>query len=173
MPVTEKYPEKSKLGLYRIHDNYFAFWFKYIYPNKSKIEIGKADYVLRIIDEFLEQHVSFAYEYVCRDLCRTLMQDKVINYTSKGRWWLKNEEIDIVALDEEEKTAYFCECKWSNKKVGEDIYNGLARKSKLVDWNNNKRNNRFILFSKNGFTSKMIEIAKKENVLLVHKDKII
>lgn len=78
-----------------------------------------------------------------------------------------------MALDEETKTAYFAECKWSNKKVGEDIYRDLVRKSHLADWFIDVRTNRFVLFSKSGFTQGMIELARKDNVLLVHKDKAV
>ena len=107
------------------------------------------------------------------DICKDLMKDGLIQYTTIGKWWSKDEEIDIVALDEEQKTAYFGECKWSNKKVGDDIYQDLLRKSQLVDWHKEMRKNKFILFSKSGFTQRMTEISKKENVLLVHKKKVI
>jgi AAA+ ATPase superfamily predicted ATPase len=30
VPVTEKRPEKSRKGIYRILDNYFRFWFRYL-----------------------------------------------------------------------------------------------------------------------------------------------
>ena len=99
------------------------------------------------------------------------MADGVLQYTSIGKWWSKNEEIDIVALDEETETAYFGECKWSNKKIGDDIYKDLVRKSQLADWHKESRKDRFILFSRSGFTQRMIEIARREKVLLVHKDK--
>lgn len=170
IPVTEKYPEKSKLGFYKIHDKFFAFWFKYVFPNRSRIEIGNADYVLGIVKESFDMHVSAAYEDAGKDICRKLMADGIIQYTSIGRWWSKNEEIDIVALDEETKTAHFCECKWSSKKVGEDIYHNLVRKAMLVDWHNEQRKDKFMLFSKSGFTSKMMDIAKKEGVVLIYKD---
>ncbi|MCZ2416357.1 MAG: DUF234 domain-containing protein, partial [Burkholderiales bacterium] len=107
------------------------------------------------------------------DLCRVLMSDGYMRYTTIGKWWSRNEEIDIVALDEETKTAYFAECKWSNKKVGEDIYQNLVRKSHLTDWFNDTRTNRFVLFSKSGFTRGMIELARKDNVLLVYKDRTV
>lgn len=45
-----------------------------------------------------------------------------------GRWWDKNEEIDIVALNEDEKKALFGEVKWSNRLVGMDVYENLKRK---------------------------------------------
>ncbi|MGV8109395.1 DUF234 domain-containing protein [Methanospirillum sp.] len=28
------------------------------------------------------------------------------------RWWLKDKEIDIVGINEKEKTILFCEVKW-------------------------------------------------------------
>jgi len=173
IPVTEKYPEKSKQGLYRLHDKFFTFWFKFAFPNRNRLEIENVDYVLKQIKDTFEHHISTIYEDVCMDICKDLMKDGLIQYTTIGKWWSKDEEIDIVALDEEQKTAYFGECKWSNKKVGDDIYQDLLRKSQLVDWHKEMRKNKFILFSKSGFTQRMTEISKKENVLLVHKKKVI
>ena len=173
IPVTEKYPEKSKQGLYKLHDKFFTFWFKFVFPNRNRLEIENVDYVLKQIKDTFEHHISTIYEDVCMDICKDLMKDGLIQYTTIGKWWSKDEEIDIVALDEEQKTAYFGECKWSNKKVGDDIYQDLLRKSQLVDWHKEMRKNKFILFSKSGFTQRMTEISKKENVLLVHKKKVI
>jgi hypothetical protein len=173
IPVTEKYPEKSKQGLYKLHDKFFTFWFKFVFPNRNRLEIENVDYVLKQIKDTFEHHISTIYEDVCMGICKDLMKDGLIQFTTIGKWWSKDEEIDIVALDEEKKTAYFGECKWSNKKVGDDIYQNLIKKSRLVEWHKDKRKDRFILFSKNGFTSRMIEIAKKENVLLVQRERII
>jgi hypothetical protein len=56
---------------------------------------------------------------------------------------------------------------------GDDIYHDLKTKSRSVAWHNDKRKERFILFSKSGFTQRMLEIAEREKVLLVYKDKVI
>jgi hypothetical protein len=63
--------------------------------------------------------------------------------------------------------------KWSDKPVGIDIYENLKRKAKLVEWGKDNRVEHFSLFSKSGFTDEMKKIAKKEKVLLFHKDKLI
>ncbi len=170
IPVTEKNPEKSKMGIYRLFDMYFTFWFKFIFQNKRFIEIERPELVLKIIKENLEQHVSGIFEEVCRDICFDLMKNNLIQYTQIGKWWSKNAEIDIAALDEEDKTVWFGECKWSNKKVGENIYSELVEKSKLVDYFGKSQKNRYILFSKNGFTENMKKIALKENVLLIGRE---
>ena len=43
-PVTEK--PKSRKGIYSIKDNYFRFYFRFIFPNLEYIEIGETDYLL-------------------------------------------------------------------------------------------------------------------------------
>jgi hypothetical protein len=37
VPITEKNPAKSRKGLYRIKDNFFRFWFRFVFPNMSHI----------------------------------------------------------------------------------------------------------------------------------------
>lgn len=167
VPVTEKYPDKSKLGLYRIHDRFFEFWFKYVFPNRSRLEIGRSKDVMRAIKASFNQHISFVFEDVCREYCLELMRHGQIRFSSIGRWWRKNEEIDMVALDEETREIYFGEVKWSRRPVGVDILEQLKRKAPLVKWNAGKRKERFMLFSRSGFTDALKKRAGKEDILLV------
>ena len=83
-----------------------------------------------------------------------------------GRWWDKDTEIDIVALGEDNKIV-FGECKYSKKQVGLNILNELKEKSKKVIWNNDKREEYYILFSKSGFSQDLIELAKKKNNIIL------
>jgi uncharacterized protein len=167
IPVTEKYPDKSRQGLYRLHDRFFSFWFRYVFPHRSRLEIGNTDYLLGKIRETFDQHLSFVYEDVCRELCLEYLKSGRMSFSTIGRWWQKNEEIDLVALDEESGTIWFGECKWSIKPVGVDVYRDLQRKAGLVAWGPEKRRERFILFSRCGFTDGMLKLALEEDVLLV------
>jgi hypothetical protein len=173
IPVTEKYPDKSRVGLYRLHDRFFSFWFRYVFPHRSRLEIGNTEYLLDKIRETFDQHLSMVYEDVCREFCLELMKSGGISFSTIGRWWMKNEEIDLVALDEESKTIWFGECKWSAKPVGENIYLDLLRKAKLVEWGSMKRCERFILFSKSGFSKGMRKLALQEGVMLVEGWKLL
>lgn len=167
IPVTEKYPDKSRLGLYRLHDRFFSFWFKYVFPHRSRLEIGNTEYLLNKINDSFDQHLSFVYEDVCRERCLELMKSGVMSFSAIGRWWQKNEEIDLVALDEENNTIWFGECKWSINPVGEDLYRDLQRKAGLVQWGRENRQQRFMLFSRSGFTEGMKKLAIQDGVLLV------
>jgi len=93
-------------------------------------------------------------------------EDKFFSIERMGRWWDRNEEIDIVALNEKENKILFGEAKWSNKPVGVNVYKNLRRKAKLVPWGSEDRVEYFCLFSKSGFTEDMKKTAKMENVVL-------
>ena len=161
-PITENI-ENTKKVLYKIKDNYLKFWFSYVYPYQSYLEIENLTYIKNKIENEFDLYVSKIYE----DLARESIWEN-INFPlfKVGRWWDKNTEIDIVGLGENNKIV-FGECKYSNKQVGLNVLNELKEKSKKVIWNNNKREEYYILFSKSGFSQDLIELAKKErNILL-------
>jgi hypothetical protein len=86
---------------------------------------------------------------------------------------MSNAEIDLVALNQDEKSILFGEAKWTAKPVGTNIYEELVEKSEQVEWHNKKRRACFALFSKSGFTSAMLELAKKQGVLLFHGETLV
>jgi hypothetical protein len=67
----------------------------------------------------------------------------------------------------------FGECKWSNRLVDTDVYFDLKRKASKVSWNKNERKEYFILFSKSGFTKKMINLSIEDNIFLVREGNLI
>lgn len=172
VPVTEKNPLKSRKGIYKLQDQFFKFWFKYVLPNKSRIEEGNIDYVLEKIRVDFNLLVSENYEKVAIEIVKA-NEDKFFRIDKIGRWWDRNEEIDLVALNEKENKILFGEVKWSNKPVGVNIYDDLKKKVKNVQWGRQDREEQFCLFSKSGFTENMEKIARIENVVLFHEDKLI
>ena len=172
VPVTEKNPQKSRKGIYKLQDQFFKFWFKYILPNRSKIEEGRIDSVLKIILDDLYILLAENYEKIAQEIIKK-NEERFFTIERNGRWWDRNEKIDIVALNEKEDKILFGEVKWSNKPVGTNIYKDLKGKAELVQWGKEHRNEYYCLFSKSGFTEDMKTIAQKENVLLFHKDTLI
>jgi hypothetical protein len=165
LPVTEERPLKSKKGLYRITEEFFQFWFKFVFPRRGELEMGRLDDVLTSIDRGLPQHLSMVYEKVACELVRRHM-DRFFPFTLIGRWWEKNEEIDLVATHADLNSILFGEVKWSEKPVGIDVYEALKQKSRRVTWGKKGRKEYFCLFSKKGYTEGMRKIAKEENVVL-------
>lgn len=172
VPITEKNPQKSRQGLYRLADNFLRFWFQFVFPYKSEIEIGNLTEILRTFDERFNSLEAVTYEDVCKEFLPK-RDSKVPQFERIGRWWEANEEIDLVGLNNETKEIVFGEAKWSNKKVGVDIYKTLKKKSKEVDWFKKKRKEYFVLFSKSGFTEDMKKLGQQEGLYLIHGDKLL
>ena len=169
VPITEKNPLKSRKGIYKLQDQFFKFWFRYILPNRGSIEEDRVGVVLRKIKNDFNILVAENYESVAKEIIRN-SENLFFPIAKIGRWWERDEEIDVVALSEDGKKILLGEVKWSNKPVGVNIYENLKRKVQKVEWGKGKRNEYFCLFSKSGFTKSMKELAKQENVILFHKD---
>lgn len=157
VPITESNPLKSKKGLYFIKDNFFRFWFHYVLPYKSQLEMGNTNFVLNKIKENFSGFVSKIYE------------DLAISYILKnydvqkcGRWWDKSQEIDAIGIAED--YLIVAECKYSNKKVGVDILENLKEKTTYIDSKYPVR--KYILFSKSGFTPALEELQDSEVILI-------
>ncbi len=165
LPTTEEKPLKSKKGLYRIIDNFFQFWFKFVFPGREKLEMGRTEEVVERIRKEFPAHISLVYEHVAREILWKHRKN-IFPFDSVGRWWHKNEEIDIVAINRELNSILFGEVKWSTKPVGTDVYEDLKHKARMVEWGKAGRKEFFCLFSKSGFTEGMIRKARAEGVLL-------
>lgn len=171
VPVTEPNPEKSKQGLYKIRDNFLQFWFRFIYPYRSYLESGHGEPVLRRLRKnFIDNHVSFIYEDICRETVWTLSTEEKLPFLAAkvGRWWDRpGHEIDVVALADGAPQILFGECKFWTEPIGANILAALEEKAELVDWNRNGRQEFFALFSISGFTRELQKIAaERSNVFL-------
>ena len=155
-PVTQR--KESRNTRYLLSDNYYDFWFEFVYSNRSLIEEDKQETLIRNIKERLQIHYSSVFEQVCRERIWEISPD----VSRVGRWWQKGEEIDIVGLNEKENTILFGECKWSKNRVDIKLLEDLKHKSECVKWKINKRREKFILFSKSGFTEELENMAKEK-----------
>lgn len=135
---------KPRKGLYTIADNYLRFWFKYVFPNKAELEIGNTNYVLNKIREDYNTYLGQTYEQIASEFLTETKRKKLLpfSFTTSGRWWLKDKEIDIVAIDEEKQAATFFEVKWStlSKQDCEKTLKNLKAKSSSFRWNHKKEN---------------------------------
>ncbi len=167
IPVTERAPEKSRKGLYKIADNYVKFWFRFVLPNRSLIESGNADLVYhRIIAPNLSHYMGEIFEDVCRQYISLYWEEKLKVAPKRiGAHWGSNLEIDVLTENIDE-SHWFGECKWWEAPVGENVLNRLIENATKVpdQW---KRKPRYILFSINGFTDALEQRAETEGVFLI------
>lgn len=146
IPITEK--SRSKKGLYFINDNFFEFWFKFVRANNSIIE-QDVDRGLKNIKKDFNSYAGFVFEDICKELLWELrVRKNIFDFDKIGRWWHKDNEIDIVALNSETKEILFAECKWQEKVDAEKILYELKEKAKLVYWHSEKRREYYAIFAK-------------------------
>ncbi len=168
VPVTEAMPEKSKMGLYFIKDNFFRFWFRYVFANQNYLEMENTDYVFRKVRDEFDEFVSLTFEDIAANI---FFDQKVISSLpfepdKWGRWWDRKNEIDLVAISSGEKKALFIECKWSKRLVDVDVLTELKSKASKVEWFKGDRKDYFAVISRRGFTKRLIEIAERDGIML-------
>lgn len=173
IPPTEKKPETSKKGQYRIRDNFLAFWFRFVYPMRSFIESGHPEIALaRLKNGFIPNHVGYVYE----DICRTKMWELNAQgrlpflFDRVGRWWGgKDTEIDIVALDTNDRSKIlFGECKFhQNTPMQVSELHRLMEKTPAVPWGGPDREQYYILFCVGGYSDDLRRIAESDPHILL------
>lgn len=164
LPVTAS--KKSKRGRYYIEDNYLDFWFKFIFPNQSYLEQNPQLFYDDIIEPELDFYTSKKFE----DVCKEFIISNKNTYSKVGNWWYKEDEIDIVALNERDNKILFGECKWSNREVDHRLLDDLKSKSKKVRWNKDRKEE-YVLFSKSGFAEDLVKKASGSKDLSLYSPK--
>ena len=170
LPVTENNPEKSKLGLYYIKDNFIEFWFKFAAPYRSELEIDNINAALKKMEtNFTDSHVSFVFEEVSIETLRKLFSD---NIQRAGKYWDNKHEIDVCALMDD--GGYMIgECKYHDKPVDADAYFDLQKKVQDIQAFAGAEIT-FVIFSKSGFTNRILELSEKtSSLLLVNNGEIV
>ena len=73
--------------------------------------------------------MAATFEECCADLTWQLADEGALPFVPQrvGHWWRRDEEIDILALNEETREVLFGECKWSQQPVGIDVLHSLYR----------------------------------------------
>jgi len=176
VPATEAQPEKSKKGLYQIDDHFLRFWFRYVHPNQSGLDLGIADAILeQRIRPDLDHFVSVAFEEASLGYVASLARSGRLGFLPEriGSWWDREAEIDVVAISQAEKAAFVGECKWSINPVGVNVLENLKSRAQILAKDNGLDRISMGLFSRSGFTSALEGLANKEGVKLVTVEEIV
>ncbi len=174
-------------GSYRLTDNFFRFWYTFVYANISELEDGDVEGVYEYaLKPALHNFASPTFEDLCRSYVRELQREGALpfRYAKMGRWTGKTTvrdtkaltglstaetEIDILAIDRDAKKYLVGECKFKNRPFTFSEYLDTTAK---LDSLKGKADFTYALFSENGFDEKLTEEAKKEGVLLFTLDMI-
>lgn len=162
-PVDSR-PQRAR-AYWRIGDPYFRFWFRYVFPNRSRLERELVDDVAREVSEDFSAFVGHVFE----DCCRAWVGRRspfAAESVEVGSWWSRkgDAEIDVVAIGRDQHVL-LGSCKWRRREVGEDVLDQLYAHRALLGPKAARA--RLALFAGRGFSATVRKRAEQENVLLV------
>lgn len=140
--INEKNAKKS---LYKIADPFMAFYYQFVVPNRSFIELGRRLPLEQALAAHFSEYVSMHWEKLCRDAVTGNMINGIV-YGKAKRWWgpVLNEkketeqiEIDVMAESLDKKYLLVGECKWTNQENGKQLATELLRKANLLPFAKN------------------------------------
>ena len=122
-----------------------AFYYQFVVPNRSFIEIGRRLPLERALAAHFSEYVSMHWEKLCRDAVTGNQVNGVV-YGKAKRWWgpvLHEDnkpdqlEIDVMAESLDKKYLLVGECKWTNPENGRQLTAELLRKTNLLPFAKN------------------------------------
>lgn len=161
---------RSRKSLYRIQDNMFRFWYRFVPQHYSQIQNGMGDLAFRRIEPYLPDFMGQVFETICLQwLWRENAAGRLpLLFDEVGRWWgtdprrRQQTELDILAQNAE-REMLFGECKWRNEPLDADILDLLYYRSELFPAA--KKN--YILFSKRSFSARCQKKAEQDSRVLL------
>ena len=132
---------KRKGGIYVINDDYFDFWFRFVYSNRGMLEAGNTKEVMSKVQKEFNSYCGRRFEYFVEKLLGWNCIDIPFSYTGINKWWHKDVEIDLLVVNDESRDVLFMECKWGTLSLKQSlaILEKLKVKAGFVNWNKGKR----------------------------------
>ncbi|MFO7619415.1 MAG: ATP-binding protein [Thermoplasmata archaeon] len=143
LPVTE--PDNSRKGRYRIKDNFFRFYFRFMFPHLPQIRQGLTTGLEDSLDRDFNTFMGQSFEAVVENALVVMARKGDLRFNRLGPWWEGKDEIDLVALNRNEAT--FVECKWADldAREGARVLADLKEKVSKVKFGGTGRNDKFII----------------------------
>lgn len=132
--------KSSKKSLYKIADPFMAFYYQFVVPNRSFIELGRRLPIEQALGIHFSEYVSMQWERLCRDSVTGNLINGIL-YSKAKRWWgtVLNEEnkpeqveFDVMAESLDKRFLLVGECKWTTQENGKLLTAELLRKANLL-----------------------------------------
>ncbi|MGN0350743.1 MAG: ATP-binding protein [Roseburia sp.] len=175
-------------GTYRLMDNFFRFWYAFVFANYSQLEDGDVEGVYEyIVEPMLHEFAALTFEDICREFVREMQKKNALPFrcVKMGRWIGKTTvrdeksegglriaetEIDLLGISRDMKAYLVGECKFKGRPFTYSEYLDVA--AKLTP---SKQNAKFYyaLFSESDFDETLKTNVPKDTVQLYSLEQIV
>ena len=145
-------PRNAKKTLYKITDPFINFYFSYVIPEKTSLEMGLAHRIYKeVVEPGFHAYCSGYWEELCRASIPMIFRDKL--FKPGSRWWGTTKdkdqiEIDVVASSQDGTEVIAGEAKWTTSVNIHSLCNDLNNKCEAIPALQGKKI-RKVLFLKN------------------------
>lgn len=111
-PIFSK--ESSTAIRFYLADNFFRFWFRFVFKYQDMVEANNIPAIRQIVERDYRTYAGLSLENMIREQLRESQQ-----FTRIGNYWERKnqQEIDVVAVNEINRTAIIGEVKWQRKRA--------------------------------------------------------
>jgi AAA+ ATPase superfamily predicted ATPase len=157
---------RERRASYRIADPYFRFFFRYVLPNRSRLERGHTAEVATEVLADLDNLMGRAFEDCCRTWVGRYADEQTVGASEElGSWWSRDGqvEIDVVGVAKG-RCTFLGSCKWA-RRAGVPVLDELREAQAALG--GKAATARLAIFARNGFDAPLRRRAAEEDVLLV------
>jgi len=161
------FSSKKSRAHWQISDPFFRFWFRWVFPNKSRLEENRVQEVWEDIAKDFDAFVGPSFEACCRTWVARYCTDEFARSAIQvGRWWSRDgqAEVDVVAVDKSRYTLLGA-CKWHRSLVGPGVLDQLYEHRAILG--PKAAQAQLAIFARTGFKADLVSRAQKEEILLV------
>jgi AAA+ ATPase superfamily predicted ATPase len=165
---------RSRQGRYHLSDAYFRFYFRFLAPHHDALAF-EPDWVTRQVQQGLRAFVGqTAFEDLAQQWVAQQGRTGQIDFRPDvvGSHWSRTAQVNVVAVNWQERAILLGECKWGTEAVGKDVLRELVEiktprvLKELPDGGQGWRV-RHALFARAGFTDAAQAAAQTEAAMLV------
>ena len=166
-PLTPKGPEMKRAS-YRLADPFFRFWFRFVFPNRSLLERGRVEEVLRIVERDTDVYMGLAFEDCCREWAGRYAGEALPASQQLGSWWSRDGQIEVdVAGVSRGRYDLLASCKWAKSAPASALEQLLEQRDSLPKAGSAK----LAIFAR-GFSPALERRAAEEDVTLIGIDRL-
>jgi uncharacterized protein len=156
---------RERRASYRIADPYFRFFFRYVFPNRSRLERGRAAEVASEVLADLDNLMGRAFEDACRTWVGRYADEAAVGRSEElGSWWSRDggTEIDVVGIAKG-RYSFLGSCKWA-RRAGVQALDELREAQAALG--GKAATAQLAIFARGGFDAALRRRAAEEDVLL-------